>query len=94
MTDAPAPKPSTPSGGGPGHQDSRRDTKETVRLVVAGIGLLLLIAFAVANSASVHVSFLVTSARVGLIWVIIISALLGVVVDRLVIMLRRRRRRR
>ncbi len=90
MGDGPTDGAGTPGGSSaPG-----RDTKERVRLVAAGIGLVLLIAFAVANSTSTQVSFLVTSAHISVIWVILISAVLGVVVDRLVIMVRRRRRTR
>jgi hypothetical protein len=68
------------------------DAAQTVRLVIAAIGLILLIAFAVANSESVKVSFVFVSAKVSLIWVIVISAVLGAVVDRLMILVNHRRK--
>jgi len=70
----------------------KRDTREIVRLVVFGVGLVLLIAFVVGNSNSVNVNFVFFSHSSSLIWVILISALLGVLVDRLVIMLGKRRK--
>jgi uncharacterized integral membrane protein len=74
--------------------DGKRDNKEIVRLVVFGIALVLLIAFVIGNSASVRVDFVVFHTHASLIWVILISALLGVLVDRLVIALGRRRKKR
>ena len=76
--------PGAPSSG-------KRDTREIVRLSVFGLGLILLIAFVVGNSSSVKVNFVFFSHNSSLIWVILISALLGVLIDRLVIMLGRRR---
>jgi uncharacterized integral membrane protein len=58
---------------------------------VFGLGLIFLIAFIIANSSSVRVHFVVYDTRASLIWVILVSAVLGVLVDRLVIMLRKRR---
>ena len=75
----------------PGGSARTRDTKEIVRLTVFGLGLVLLIAFIVGNSTSVRVNFVFFSHTSNLIWVILISALLGVLIDRLVIVLRRRR---
>ncbi len=79
--------PGTPSAG-------KRDTREIVRLSVFGLGLILLIAFIVGNSGSVPVNFVFFSHKSSLIWVILISALLGVLIDRLVIVLGRRRKAR
>ena len=73
---------------------AKRDTREVVRLVVFGLALILLIAFIIGNSASVKVNFVVFDTRASLIWVILISALLGVLVDRLVIVVDRRRKAR
>jgi uncharacterized integral membrane protein len=55
--------------------------------VVAG----LLIAFIVENSNSINIHFVFFTARVSLIWALILAALLGALADRLV--LRRKRRR-
>jgi len=71
---------------------SKRDTRDIIRLVVFGLGLVLLVAFIIANSASVRVHFVFFDTRASLIWVILVSALLGVLVDRLAIMLSKRRR--
>lgn len=54
-----------------------RDRRELVRLVCAGILALLLVAFVVANSDSVPVSFIVTERRVPLIVVLVVTALLS-----------------
>ena len=74
--------------------DTRRDTRQIVRLVAYAVGLLLLIAFIVGNSSSVRVNFVFFSHSASLIWVIVIAAVLGVLVDRLVIALGKRRRSR
>ena len=71
---------------------STRDTREIVRLVVGLVGLVLLIGFVVGNSNDVKVNFIFTNATTSLIWVILVSAVLGVLVDRLVIVVNRRRR--
>jgi uncharacterized integral membrane protein len=73
---------------------AKRDTREIVRLVVFGLALVLLVAFVVGNSSSVPVHFVFFKTDTSLIWVILISAFLGVLVDRLVIMLGRRRKAR
>ncbi len=70
-----------------------RSNREVVRLVVAGIGLLLLIAFVLDNSQTVKVGFVFFSTQLSLIWVLLIAAALGASVDRLVIYLAQRRRR-
>ncbi len=82
--------PNTPERASSG----KRDTRDLVRLVGFGLGLVLLVAFVVANSSSVRVDFVFFSHTSSLIWVILISALLGVLIDRLVIVLRRRRKAR
>jgi uncharacterized integral membrane protein len=77
---------------GPGSPaTSKRDTRDIVRLVVLGVALVLLIAFIVGNSASVKVNFVFFDTKASLIWVIIISVVLGVIVDRLAIVLNHRR---
>ncbi|MBV8464160.1 MAG: DUF1049 domain-containing protein [Acidimicrobiales bacterium] len=72
----------------------RRSNREIARIVVAALGLVVLIAFVIDNSQTVKVGFVVSSRDVSLIWVILISAVLGAAVDRLVILLRARRRAR
>ena len=71
----------------------KRDTREIVRLVVAGLGLVLLIAFVVDNSHKVKVGFVFFNSTLSLIWVLLIAAFLGALVDRLVIYLGQRRKR-
>jgi uncharacterized integral membrane protein len=61
--------------------------------VVAVVGLILLIAFVLDNSRTVRVGFVFFNANVSLIWVLLIAAFLGALVDRLVILLGQRRRR-
>lgn len=71
----------------------RRSNREVARLVVAGLGLVLLIAFVLDNSQTVSVGFVFVSTQLSLIWVLLIAALLGALVDRLVIYLSQRRKR-
>ncbi len=97
MTQAQSPDQPEAKGhaaGSSGAKAKASDAAQTIRLVVAAIGLILLIAFAVANSDSVKVSFVFLSANVSLIWVIVISAVLGGVVDRLMILVSHRRKAR
>ena len=61
-------------------------------LVVFGLGLILLIAFVIGNSTTVKVNFVFFDTRASLIWVILLSALLGVLVDRLALALGHRRK--
>ncbi len=77
-------------GSGPGR---KRSNREVARLVVAGVGLILLIAFVLDNSQTVKVGFVFFNTQLSLIWVLLIAALLGALVDRLVIYLSQRRRR-
>ena len=78
--------------GGP--SGTKRDNREIARLVVFALGLVLLIAFIIGNSNAVKVNFVFTHASASLIWVILVSAVLGVLVDRLVIALRKRRKKK
>ncbi len=80
-----------PSPGLP-EEEHKRDPREIARLVGAAILLVLLIAFVVDNSQTVKVGFVFTSARVSLIWALLIAAVLGAGADRLWILLRQRRR--
>lgn len=76
--------------GGP--SERKRSNRDIARISVAGICLVLLVAFVLDNSKTVKVGFVFFSAHVSLIWVIIIAALLGAAVDRLLILLRARRK--
>jgi uncharacterized integral membrane protein len=82
------------SAGTPGQNaPGKKSPREIARLVVFALGLVLLIAFVLANSHQVEVGFVVTTTRLSLIWVLLIAAVLGALVDRLVILLRQRRRK-
>ena len=76
--------------GGP--SERKRSNRDIARISVAAICLVLLVAFVLDNSKTVRVGFVLFSANVSLIWVLIIAAVLGAAVDRLVILLRARRR--
>lgn len=71
---------------------NKRDTREIARLVVFGLALVLLIAFVAGNTNNVPVNFVFFHHSSSLIWIILVSAVLGVLVDRLIIVLRRRRK--
>ncbi|HEY5109391.1 MAG TPA: LapA family protein [Acidimicrobiales bacterium] len=71
----------------------KRDNREIARLVVFGIGLVLLIAFVIGNSNPVKVNFVFFHTRTSLVWVILLSAVLGLLVDRLIIALGKRRKK-
>lgn len=77
--------------GGPASR--KRDNREIARLVVFGIGLVLLIAFVIGNSDPVRVNFVFFHTRTSLVWVILLSAVLGLLVDRLIIALGKRRKK-
>lgn len=73
---------------------SKRDRREIVRITSAVVALGLLVAFVLDNSQTVRVGFVFFNANVSLIWVLLIAAVLGAAVDRLVILLRQRRKKR
>jgi uncharacterized integral membrane protein len=79
---------------GDGSPVAKRDPREIARIVGAIAALALLIAFVLDNSQTVRVGFVFFNAKISLIWVLIIAAFLGALVDRLVILLGQRRRRR
>jgi uncharacterized integral membrane protein len=84
------------SSGSPGPGSSpakKRDPRDITRIVVAVAALVLLIAFVLGNSQTVKVSFVFFHAHISLIWVLLIAAVLGALVDRLVIILRSRRKK-
>ncbi len=72
----------------------KRENRELVRIVVAVVALVLLIAFVLDNSSTVKVGFVFFSTRISLIWVLLIAAFLGALVDRLIILLGQRRKKK
>jgi len=69
-------------------QDGGRSTSETIRLVALGVIVVVVLLFGIANSDSVRVDYLVDEKRSPLIFVILVSAILGALASALV---RRRR---
>jgi len=83
-----------PNESSPGRALGRkRDRREMVRIVAAVVALILLVAFVLDNSQTVKVGFVLFSRQISLIWVLLIAAILGALVDRLVILVRKRRRK-
>ncbi len=71
----------------------KRNPRDVARLVVSVVALALLVAFVIDNSNTVNVGFVFFSAHVSLIWVLLIAAVLGALVDRFAIYLGQRRRK-
>jgi uncharacterized integral membrane protein len=69
-----------------------RQRKDIVRIVAALVIVIVLVAFVVKNSEKVTVSFVFFSASVRLIWVLLVTALLGAMADRLLLWRRRKTR--
>jgi uncharacterized integral membrane protein len=88
-----AKSPGAPTQGPTGQPSKKLVTRENVRIVGAAVALVLLVAFVLDNSKTVKVGFVFFSADISLIWVLLIAAVLGALVDRLVILLRRRRKK-
>jgi uncharacterized integral membrane protein len=65
-----------------------------LRLIVLGLLVAYVIAFVLENRKGVHVHFVFITAGVSLIWVILLSLVLGLLVGMLAAQLDRRRRRR
>lgn len=68
--------------------------RERVCLIAAIVITALVVVFAVLNVDDVKVHWIVTTAQTPLIVVIVVSLLLGVVLDRLLVIRARRRRNR
>jgi uncharacterized integral membrane protein len=82
------------STGTPGQKaPGKKSPREIARLVVFALGLVLLIAFVLDNSRTVTVGFVFFNTKISLIWVLLIAAVLGALVDRLFILLRQRRKK-
>ncbi len=69
-----------------------RDARDNARIVVALVIVAALVAFVVDNIDSVKVGFVFTDRKIPLIFVLVATALLGAIVDRLVQYAVRRRR--
>ena len=69
----------------------KRSATGNARIVVAIIIAVILVIFVVDNLEQVRVSFVFFKADVGLIWVLIATALLGGLVDRMLVWRGRRR---
>jgi uncharacterized integral membrane protein len=76
-----------PAGSGPlpGGESERRDRRQVSRLVVAGVALLVGLVFVLQNSERVETTFLVFSVTtrlwVGLLFALLLGALLGQAVE-------------
>ncbi|MGO9028734.1 MAG: hypothetical protein ACLQOZ_08935 [Acidimicrobiales bacterium] len=80
MTDAQG----TPKGPA-GAAAKKRGNRDVVREVAAVVILALLFGFVLDNSQSVKVGFIFFSANVALIWVLVVTAVLGACLDRLLV---------
>ncbi|MDQ1379967.1 MAG: hypothetical protein QOG65_3361 [Actinomycetota bacterium] len=67
-----------------------RDRRETARVVAALILVALLVAFVIDNTRKVTVGFVVGDHETRLIYVLIVTFLVGIIVDRLWQRVRRR----
>jgi uncharacterized integral membrane protein len=65
------------------HRPETTDNRERARIVAALVLLALLIAFVLKNTTEVKVSFVFFDHRTRLIYVFIVTTLLGVLLDRL-----------
>ncbi len=76
---------------GPSGVEARaRNPREIARIVGIVVALFLLVGFVIDNSQTVKVGFIFFSKEISLIWALLIAALLGAIVDRLVIFRRQR----
>ncbi len=65
-----------------------------LRLIVLGLLVAYAIAFVLENRNAVHVHFVLTSAHVSLVWLILLALAVGLIGGILLAQLERRRRRR
>jgi uncharacterized integral membrane protein len=70
--------------------ERQRDTGAVIRLVAVVAVVAVLAAFVIDNTKSVKVGFVFTDKETPLIFVLVITALIGVLLDRLFIWARRR----
>ena len=64
-------------------QRQPREGPSRTRLIIAVIVLAVLVAFVIANTRSVKVSFLFTDKKLPLIFVLVVTAIIGALLDRL-----------
>jgi uncharacterized integral membrane protein len=98
VTDEPTQEPEQQPGA-PGFGDRLEETRQTFQpalwsrlIAIAAIGLYALL-FVVLNTRSVKVSFVFANPKVSLIWVILLSLVVGVALGVLLSQLHRRRQR-
>jgi uncharacterized integral membrane protein len=72
-------------------EPARRERHDTSRLIGGLVVLVVLLAFVIDNTRRVTVGFVFTDHRTRLIYVLIVTALIGVVLDRLWLRSRRHR---
>ena len=77
-----------------GQLEENWQPKLWLRLIVLGLLVAYVIAFVLENRKGVHVHFVLVTASVSLIWVILLSVALGLLAGMLAAQLDRRRRRR
>jgi uncharacterized integral membrane protein len=89
----PSPPPPRPGASGKDRRDGLDERQIKQLALVGGLVLvaILLLVFIVENSDTVSVSFVFFDARISLIWVIVLSALIGAVAGILLWRLFRRR---
>jgi uncharacterized integral membrane protein len=73
------------------NEAGKRSATSTARIVVAIVIAVILVIFVVDNLEQVRVSFVFFKSDVGLIWVLIATAVLGGSVDRMLVWRGRRR---
>jgi uncharacterized integral membrane protein len=69
----------------------RRDRRESARIVAALILVALLVAFVIDNTREIKVGFVIGDHRTRLIYVLVVTFVVGIIVDRLWQRARRRR---
>jgi len=72
-----------PGEPGPGYDESRRLTKGEIRWIIGGVVAILFGIFIAQNAREVKIDFVFFSANVRLIWLFLICAVIGAVLDRL-----------
>ena len=77
-----------------GELQERWQPRLYLRLIVLGLLVAWAIAFVLENRTQVHIHFVLGTARVSLVWVILLALGVGVLVGTLLAQLERRRRRR
>jgi uncharacterized integral membrane protein len=72
-------------------QRQTRSGRDTAKLVAIAVLAIVLIVFVIANTDSVTIDFLLTDVEIPLIFVLLGTAILGAILDRLFTMWRRNR---